>query len=170
MTLGGGQNARLLPLGRPMWHGAAARPQPLRSDEFSEGLHGLSPKELERVHAANRVYAVCCRLILFATSTTYIGHWSNPQDAYGDRACDSIPCQHRRRYQETWKHFKNSNANAARCTSTFHGVVLHKVVLLDRVEWPLEFCKGWTSLEQRAIMTDGNLELTVMPKQPLASP
>ena len=34
-------------------------PKPLRSEEWPEGLPGLSPKELERVSLANRLFEGC---------------------------------------------------------------------------------------------------------------
>ena len=57
-------------------------PKPLRSEDWPEGLPGLSPKELERVSLANRLFKAACDFFLLACSRGVLVTMENPKNSY----------------------------------------------------------------------------------------
>ena len=57
-------------------------PKPLRSEDWPEGLPGLSPKELERVSLANRLFEAACDFFLLACSRGVLVTMENPKNSY----------------------------------------------------------------------------------------
>ena len=57
-------------------------PKPLRSEDWPEGLPGLTPKELERVSLANRLFEAACDFFLLACLTGVLVTMENPKNSY----------------------------------------------------------------------------------------
>ena len=163
------------------------QPQPLRNDAYPEGLPWLTGDDAERVRLANKVYEVCCRLILFCHCNNIRWSLEQPERSiFWLTKFWRMVLQHltpiyvvfsacmyggsRPKRTAIATDIKELQQLACDCTGNHKhlpwGRTKTGFATAAEVEYPLELCKAWAAAVFRSISKQFDLEQSVLPAHP----